>query len=160
MYPQPMDAATTIVLALATTLYALMLFIPRRPPPAAAAPRAPIPPELQGETMPMAFKGSELAFALYTHLRRLPDCQPNFDSDNQGYLLALEGSRLNIAQPLSDADLHVLSVAIVDAARGLPMPLHVSALAEALHRRGLPPVDPDLLESAAALIESYVARRR
>jgi hypothetical protein len=156
-----MDAATTIILALATTLYALMLFIPRRPPPSAdAPPRAPIPPDLQGETMPMEFKGSELAFALYTHLRRLPDRQLDIDPDNRGYLLALEGSRLNIAQPLSDADLRVLSVAIVDAARGLPMPLHISALAEALHRRGLPPVDPDLLESAAALIESYTARRR
>jgi hypothetical protein len=51
-------------------------------------------------------------------------------------------------------------VAIVDAARGLPTPLHISALAEALHRRGLPPVDPDLLESAAALIEAHTARTR
>jgi hypothetical protein len=156
-----MDAATTIILALATTLYALMLLLPRRqPPPAASAPPVPKPPEFPGETMPMNFKGSELAFALYTHLRQLPDRRFELESDNPDYLLALEGSRLNIAQPLSDADLHVLSVAIVDAARGLPEPLHISALAEALHRRGLPPVDPDLLESAAALIESHTARTR
>jgi hypothetical protein len=157
-----MDAATTIILALATTLYALMLFLPRRqpPPPAASAPPAPKPPEFPGETMPMNFKGSELAFALYSHLRHLPDRRFELESDNSGYQLALEGSRLNIAQPLSDADLHVLSVAIVDAARGLPTPLHISALAEALHRRGLPPVDPDLLESAAALIEAHTARTR
>lgn len=156
-----MDAATTIILALATTLYALMLFIPRHsPPPASAPPPAPNPPDMPGETMPMNFKGSELAFALYTHLRRLPDRQFEPPPDDRSYLLALEGSRLNLAQPLSDADLHVLSVAIVDAARGLPTPLHLSALAEALHRRGLPPVDPDLLESAAALIESHTARTR
>jgi hypothetical protein len=154
-----MDAATTIILALATTLYALMLLIPRHPPklPAASAPR---PPDASGETMPMSFKGSELAFELYMHLRQLPDRQFEPSPDDRSYLLALEGSRLNIAPPLSDADLQVLSVAIVDAARGLPMPLHISALAEALHRRGLPPVDPDLLESAAALIEDYTARRR
>jgi hypothetical protein len=194
------DLGTAILLAGALTLYALALLPIRRvwtslrtmrrspqrvrystPDPAAAL-QPFVPPS--EETMPVAFVAPDadpdaatrrdLAHALYLDLRQHPeiwiDAPPTGIMNDDAYYELIEGRRIPLVRPRSDADLQALSLdlagallALRDAAfngnRAAWISITPTALAAHLRRQGLPPPDDALLERAVWVTLNFSFQR-